>query len=293
MPYIHLNSSKINYQYSIGDDLFIISGIVGSSCSYNSPKVIRTKHELDLYFGRSFKERGYFNELIDNGVSLLLYKPISTERRSIAKIPEIGKDYLCFDEFPQIGSENEYYRDSYSGEKYVWDSESEAYINIKDLPENIYSEDLYESWYNRDTLRITSEEKINITELEKQLFLEGKLGQKEINPKEILKTNKNFFFLKRSINNEIEFKEFPDGRIEGIVNLGDWLSKFLPEKAVSPWSINKFDIKELVIAPESPNKIFKYYKEESNTSKSEIKSSNIIENRKNEIILQIRRKVYG
>ena len=170
MPYINLNSSKINYQYSIGNDLFIVSGIVDSPCSYKSPKVIRSRKELDIYFGRSFKERGYFEELLDSGVSLLLYKPISTSIKESWKTPEKEEIYLCLSEFPKSGSEDVLYIDSYSQEKYIWNSDTSDYININDLPQNIYSLDNYESWYNRDTLRICSTEKINVDKKEAELL---------------------------------------------------------------------------------------------------------------------------
>lgn len=240
MPYINLNNSKINYQYSIGNDLFIVSGIVDSSCSYKSPKVIRSRKELDIYFGKSFKERGYFEELLDSGVSLLLYKPISTETKESFKVPEKEEVYLCFSEFPKVGQGEILYIDSYTQERYIWNSELEEYININQLPENIYSLENYESWYNRDTLRICSTEEINVSKKEAEIFLKGKA------PLE------NVYSLRRGINNNPKDKAvyISEDLAQGIIELGKSnLSDFLPENIVSPWEISWIDLKEVVIAP--------------------------------------------
>ena len=132
MPLLKLNSSKINYQYSIGADNFIISEVVNSTCSYESPIVIRDKQTLDIYFGQNYPGRGYHNELLSSGVSLLLQRPISNKERAYSgefsfdlnKLREEDnkniKSYLCFSEFPDVGEENTIYKDSYTENEYLY-----------------------------------------------------------------------------------------------------------------------------------------------------------------------------
>lgn len=225
MPLLKLNNSKINYQYSIGADNFIISEVVNSTCSYESPIVIRDKQTLDIYFGQSYSGRGYHNELLSSGVSLLLQRPVSDKKTGFfiesgnekfeelnykyidlksckkknypyfSEFPKIGEDdtiyidnsskelyiylnnlnnklegkyiniktFMCFSEFPEIGEDDTIYLDDYTKELFIFSSELN-YINIKDLPQNLYSEDKYESWYNRDTLRLCSNRKYSLSE---------------------------------------------------------------------------------------------------------------------------------
>ena len=179
MPLLKLNSSKINYQYSIGADNFIVSEIVNSSCSYEVPIVIRDKQTLDLYFGQSYPGRDYHDELLNNGVSLFLYKPVSSNKRLVLDeyYPvETWREQnkiihcLCYDEFfnlktnPKPEEEGFIYVDDYTKEEYIWIRDLGEYISIKQLPQNLYSEDYYESWYNRDTLRLCSNRVFNLSE---------------------------------------------------------------------------------------------------------------------------------
>lgn len=171
MPLLKLNSSKINYQYSIGADNFIISEVINSTCSYESPIVIRDKQSLDIYFGQNYPGRGYHNELLTSGVSLLLQRPISDKERKehgdfifdLDKLKGNTKEYLCFSEFPEVGEDGVIYKDSYTGDEFLYLPGLE-FINIKTLPQNLYSEDKYESWYNRDTLRLCSNREFSLSE---------------------------------------------------------------------------------------------------------------------------------
>lgn len=163
MPYLQLRNSSLSYQYVSRGDRLIVSGIVDSGCSYESPILIRTKKELDIYFGRNFPERAYFNELLEDGVSLLLFKPTSSIKKVTAediKIPvekatdKEGKDFLCADEFPKVGDKDLLYVDSFTGEEYIWYEDLSEYVKVKDLPQNLDILENLESWNNRDTLRI-------------------------------------------------------------------------------------------------------------------------------------------
>lgn len=243
MPYIHLNDSKINYHYLVGDDLFIVSGIVDSSCSYKSPLVIRSKQELDIYFGKSFKERDYFDELIESGVSLLIHKPISTERRIEFKSPENEERFICTSEFPKKGVSDVTYIDSYTGDKFIWNEDTEDYINILDLPENIYDEQNYESWYNRDTLRLCSKETIDITKKKSELFLQGKIKYVPNVPDDFDEDDYDGDF-----ETAVNINRKPnDTYCTGISRSGSYLFKLIPDVS-SPWDISRLDFRELVIS---------------------------------------------
>ena len=47
--------------------------------SYEKPILVRTTEELDIWFGKDFKDYSYMQELINMGVVLYLYKPISNQ----------------------------------------------------------------------------------------------------------------------------------------------------------------------------------------------------------------------
>lgn len=73
--YINLGNTNLNYSTSL-DDYIIVSEVVDSQLSYENPVLVRTKDELDIWFGRDFSDRNYFDELLQRGVTLYLYKPI-------------------------------------------------------------------------------------------------------------------------------------------------------------------------------------------------------------------------
>lgn len=80
MPYLNLGGRSINYIKPTNDKL-IVSSIVNSSSSYQYPTLVRSSSELEIYFGKSFEEKNYFDELIDKGATLYLYRPINALRR--------------------------------------------------------------------------------------------------------------------------------------------------------------------------------------------------------------------
>ena len=47
--------------------------------SYEKPILVRTTEELDIWFGKDFKDYSYLQELINMGIVLYLYKPTSSE----------------------------------------------------------------------------------------------------------------------------------------------------------------------------------------------------------------------
>lgn len=74
MPYLQLGKTNINYlDY---EDKFIVTMILETSSSYEYPILVRDTPTMDIYFGKSFKERSFLNDLISRGVTLYLYRPI-------------------------------------------------------------------------------------------------------------------------------------------------------------------------------------------------------------------------
>lgn len=184
--YLRLGNTKINYVNPDYDDFNIVAEVLDSPMSYEKPVLIHSKSELDIWFGKNFNERSYLDELIQKGITLYLYKPISTEPNAWQKdyidlsnyLDEENKYYtesdyefvdstigdLIFSSMPEIGEENIIYKfikDSgkydvgFSSLKYnklVWSSEFQNYINIDDLVQNTGINT--SSMNNRDTLRL-------------------------------------------------------------------------------------------------------------------------------------------
>ena len=63
--YINLGNTNINYSTSL-DDYIIVSEVVDSQLSYENPVLVRTKDELDIWFGKDFSDRNYFDELLQS-----------------------------------------------------------------------------------------------------------------------------------------------------------------------------------------------------------------------------------
>lgn len=179
--YIRLGTTNIKYGRTI-NDYMIISEVVDSKCSYESPVLVRDKDELDIYFGKDFTSRDYFDELLKNKVTLYLYRPISpdpnitcTEYIDLDKYSiyqENGKE-IFFDskedlpDTPQTETiyivkgtdlagntelENTIYLHTY---QVIWLGEEYGWTEVSQLPQNQGIVSRYsESWNNRDTLRI-------------------------------------------------------------------------------------------------------------------------------------------
>lgn len=152
MPYIKTGTTKINYISDVSDR-FIISSVVDSTVSYETPIPIRTKDELDIYFGKNFSERDYFDELLNSRTTLLLYRPISEDPNStVSEYIDLSiYERQEFSILPETGN---------SGIVYVLDNSEEFiwylsdWIDIKTLPQNMIHPENSSSWKNRDSLRI-------------------------------------------------------------------------------------------------------------------------------------------
>ena len=169
MSYLKLDGTQINYQKQVSNPHIFVSEIPDSDCSYVTPKLITSSDELDIYFGKSFTQRDYYNELLFYGASLLLYKPIKGETygESVIDIseykeileysynPPVEKDYIFFENLPKNGipeDEEEpgewLFYVSTEGVHYIW-YEGE-YIKETEIPEDR----ILSSTLNRDTLRL-------------------------------------------------------------------------------------------------------------------------------------------
>lgn len=76
--YIKLRSINLHY-YQETNDWVILGEILDSGMSYEKPILVRTTEELDIWFGKDFKDYSYMQELINMGVVLYLYKPVSNK----------------------------------------------------------------------------------------------------------------------------------------------------------------------------------------------------------------------
>ena len=76
--YIKLGSANLKY-YQETNNWMIIGEVLDSGMSFEKPILVRTTEELDIWFGKDFKDHSYLQELINMGVVLYLYKPISKE----------------------------------------------------------------------------------------------------------------------------------------------------------------------------------------------------------------------
>lgn len=166
--YLNLGKVKKKYEAESIDDFMIISEIPNSQLSYEKPILVRTIDELNVWFGKDFEDRNYLEELINDNVTLYLYKPI--ENQSF-----IVKDYINLDDYleddgiyaysgslPAVGNPDYKYWVGYprneelpegveEGCWYIWIGDN--WYSEKNLPQNIDNQS--NSLNNRDTLIIT------------------------------------------------------------------------------------------------------------------------------------------
>ena len=89
--YIKLGSINLQY-YQETNDWIILGEILDSGMSFEKPVLVRTTNELDIWFGKDFKDYSYMQELINMGIVLYLYKP--TSNKTIG-----GTDYIDLDNY--------------------------------------------------------------------------------------------------------------------------------------------------------------------------------------------------
>lgn len=158
--YIKVGKTNIKYSSDV-DDYMIFSEVPDSQLSYEKPILVRTEDELDIWFGRDFKSRDYFDELLKSGVTLYLYKPIQPNNThdvdeyidlsTYYTFPEIFLDLPSSGEFgyayylKTVDQEKHYYRFALNSgtNRYTWmpvddirnyDVLPQEYDSIYDLP---------------------------------------------------------------------------------------------------------------------------------------------------------------
>jgi len=73
---MYIKLDKIRLQYvKTTEDTFILAEVPNSTMSYETPIIVRTVDELESWFGKNFSSYDYFVELLNNSISLYLYKP--------------------------------------------------------------------------------------------------------------------------------------------------------------------------------------------------------------------------
>ena len=105
--YINLGTIKLNYISQDLNDFMIISEIPNAKMSYESPCLIRSVDELNIWFGKDFEDYNYLAELLKQNITLYLYRPTNIDK-TIEYI-----DYEAWDEIvlpnteslPSIGSD--------------------------------------------------------------------------------------------------------------------------------------------------------------------------------------------
>ena len=165
--YLRLGTTNIKYSTS-QDDFTIFSEVIDSGMSYEKPVLVRTPDELDIWFGESFTDKDYFNELLESGVTLFLYRPVKVEQNKnsdnyilLEKYTIDEKLYYSVKDLPEVGKSEVLYKVVDSSGKYkeqnLWFSyyiyNSGTYINITNLPQNLDSNNT-DSLNNRDVLNI-------------------------------------------------------------------------------------------------------------------------------------------
>ena len=167
--YLRLGDTNIKYSTS-QNDFMIFSQIIESGMSYEKPILVRTPDELEIWFGRNFTEKAYFDQLLESGITLYLYRPVETGENiySDSYVDTSGftvreELYEQESELPVVGLEKTRYkvvdseglmRDEVTGlsySYYIWISG--GFVKEQDLPQNI-DENNTLSLNNRDTLNI-------------------------------------------------------------------------------------------------------------------------------------------
>lgn len=179
--YIRLGNANLVYEQPSYDDFMIFAEVVDSKMSYERPILVRTKDQLDIWFGREFTSREYFEELLDSGVSLYLFRPVSDQENTLQEgyvdltdyymmpnfydeeptLPKVGKGVTESKILYKVYDAEGIYRtkngDPYSVCLWYYENETKTwtFIRVQDLPQNINGFKT-NSLNNRDVLKINS-----------------------------------------------------------------------------------------------------------------------------------------
>lgn len=165
--YLRLGTTNIKYSTE-QDDFTVFSEVVDSKMSYEKPVLVRTSDELDIWFGSDFPGKDYYDELLESGVTLFLYRPIKVEQNTNApdyidlkeysidqklyynliELPEIGEDKVLY---KVVTGEGEYKEGNLWYTLYIY--YLGEYMKILELPQNLDTNNT-SSLENRDVLNI-------------------------------------------------------------------------------------------------------------------------------------------
>ena len=165
--YLRLGTTNIKYSTE-QDDFTVFSEVVDSKMSYEKPILVRTPDELDIWFGSDFPGKDYYDELLESGVTLFLYRPIKVEQNTnapdyvdlkeysidqklyynLTELPEIGEDKVLY---KVVTGEGEYKEGNLWYTLYIY--YLGEYMKILELPQNLDTNNT-SSLENRDVLNI-------------------------------------------------------------------------------------------------------------------------------------------
>lgn len=168
MSYLKLDRTRIEY---LGPSNIrggvVISQVIDSYSRPEKPTLISSAEELDVYFGKSFTSREYFEELLSGNTTLLLTTPFKSSEEQpeldtskYKEVYEISREGIdnegnqvtvlipitYTDQLPSTGEPNTKYYVSGEGEFYVY--YLDEWVRVSDIP-NKPSPDS-----NRDVLRL-------------------------------------------------------------------------------------------------------------------------------------------
>ena len=159
--YIKLGTIGVNYSRPSINDFMIFSEVPNTRLSYESPVVVRTLDELDIWFGRSCADYFQLRSVINKNGVLYLYGPTSTSQSNgidISGYTEVWYDDENHIPFPESVIKDYGYTGE-TGKKYnidgtwfIWDDTEGAWVSEGALPQ--YIQNLSQSLNNRDTLAI-------------------------------------------------------------------------------------------------------------------------------------------
>lgn len=159
--YIKLGTIGVNYSRPSINDFMIFSEVPNTRLSYESPVVVRTLDELDIWFGKSCADYFQLRSVINKNGVLYLYGPTSTSQSGSIDIS--GYTEVWYDEENHIPFPESVIRDyGYTGETgkkynidgtwFIWNDTEKVWVSEGALPQ--YTQNVSQSLNNRDTLVI-------------------------------------------------------------------------------------------------------------------------------------------
>ena len=130
MAYLKLGNTHIRYGRENTVDRLILSQVVDSGCSYKNPKLIRSIEDLELFFGNSYEDYEYHKELLSNGATLYLYKPITDNYTSLKSGISGWIDFSNYVRFSYIDYSDNSYKFPTAGAEYYTEAEYDDSGNL-------------------------------------------------------------------------------------------------------------------------------------------------------------------